>query len=718
MDKKMSSENMATSKGGGNVISNEGESYKQSDAVCEIPTEDIAHTLGEDVENVGENSGRKKKSIKMNKKELAREKKKRNQEAMTHASKEYMAGKFSSIRACARHHNIPFLSLYYGLVVNGGQFSGSGKSTNIMTTSEEKKVADFVKWKASIGYGVNWMMLQLLLQEVLVAVTKSNPMRKTGLEDIDQLPHRSWVRRFAERHNLKLRATSEISKGRQVIKPQDITNWQKDTWEFFSNDPELLAALQDPQRVFNQDETPIQLGIGNQFLLAEKGSKLLYNVTSNTRDHITASFIVSAAGGMVPPRCVFKGVRNVALNHLKDLPKDGLSGEWGLSVSPKGFVTSDLFVTILKDMDKYLSINSIQRPVILFIDGATPHISLEMRDFCIEKKIQPWLLKPNTSHLCQPLDLSFFGSLKSGLKKLQYIWQQDPKHIGVSLSKYTVVPLLQQATEEILGNKPHIIGKGFLKAGICPWNPNAVDMTRMEPSTVFSRDVISDGRVSQDQEPNPCLSPSTSSAIGSEGQVTLATSHEDIRGTVTSDVRVPQDRELNPSLSSSTSAVIGPEGQIKLARSHEDIGDTGVFQPMNEQLGSVPMEENNMPVFNNRMLHQFEAIFLMEDQKTMFEKMFHDKKLDDKNTLFQSWLPMKLATLPSEVQALDAVIESRSPKDIPQRKKRTNRGLPVGQDRFNPTSEEWKKIMENQKKPKETNSQNTTKKKRGRPKKI
>ena len=151
MDKKMSSENMATSKGGGNVISNEGESYKQSDAVCEIPTEDIAHTLGEDVENVGENSGRKKKSIKMNKKELAREKKKRNQEAMTHASKEYMAGKFSSIRACARHHNISFLSLYYGLVVNGGQFSGSGKSTNIMTTSKEKKVADFVKWKASIG---------------------------------------------------------------------------------------------------------------------------------------------------------------------------------------------------------------------------------------------------------------------------------------------------------------------------------------------------------------------------------------------------------------------------------------------------------------------------------------------------------------------------------------------------------------------------------------
>jgi hypothetical protein len=35
---------------------------------------------------------------------------------------------------------------------------------------------------------------------------------------------------------------------------------------------------------------------------------------------------VSANGDMVSPRCVFKGVRNIAQNKLKDLPKNGLSG--------------------------------------------------------------------------------------------------------------------------------------------------------------------------------------------------------------------------------------------------------------------------------------------------------------------------------------------------------------------------------------------------------
>ena len=90
-----------------------------------------------------------------------------------------------------------------------------------------------------------------------------------------------------------------------------------------SADPELLAALKDPSRNFNQDETSVQLGNNRQKVLACRGTKLLYHVSSSTRDHITISFTVSAKGRVVPPRCVFKGVRNVALQHLKDLSSDG-----------------------------------------------------------------------------------------------------------------------------------------------------------------------------------------------------------------------------------------------------------------------------------------------------------------------------------------------------------------------------------------------------------
>ena len=63
------------------------------------------------------------------------------------------------------------------------------------------------------------------------------------------------------------------------------------------------------------------------------------------------------------------------------------------------------------------------------------------------------------------------------------MWHQD--HIGLSMTRYAVVPLLQDATKSILQNMHGLIGNGFRKAGLFPWNTDAVDMTRMGPSAVF-----------------------------------------------------------------------------------------------------------------------------------------------------------------------------------------------------------------------------------------
>ena len=50
----------------------------------------------------------------------------------------------------------------------------------------------------------------------------------------------------------------QISKGQQVISAEELALWQNDTWKTLSADPELLAALKDPSRNFNQDETSVQ----------------------------------------------------------------------------------------------------------------------------------------------------------------------------------------------------------------------------------------------------------------------------------------------------------------------------------------------------------------------------------------------------------------------------------------------------------------------------
>ena len=105
------------------------------------------------------------------------------------------------------------------------------------------------------------------------------------------------------------------------------------------------------------------------------------------------------------------------------------------------------------------------------MDGAAPHISLAMAEYCKVQGIQPWLLKPNTTHLTQPLDLTVMKSLKDILKRKVTAWQHSNM---TSLTKYSVVPLLRESVEELL-TRPEVIVNGFQCAGIVPLDPSAVN---------------------------------------------------------------------------------------------------------------------------------------------------------------------------------------------------------------------------------------------------
>ena len=195
-----------------------------------------------EVEN-DENDNKIRKSKKQ--KNFEKEKEKREtKEKYRKAAHEFHQGKYASLKEAARTHNVKYTTLYNGVVNCGGEFRGSGQFTSRLLPEEEMKIVDHVKWRASVGYGLDWNMLRLLIQEVLQNVKLINPDRVTGLEDTDQLPDPSYVRRLAVRHNLAIRATMEISKGRQVVTPHEMKLWQEDAISVFSSKPELMEALQ------------------------------------------------------------------------------------------------------------------------------------------------------------------------------------------------------------------------------------------------------------------------------------------------------------------------------------------------------------------------------------------------------------------------------------------------------------------------------------------
>ena len=400
------------------------------------------------------------------------------------ACQQFQEGKFSSIFQASKHYGLPYSCLYRYLV-NGDEFKGKGRRSEVLTSEEEQKIVDHINYRQRIGSGMTYQQLQLLIQEVLVAVTSSNPERTSPYVDKGHLPNRNFVYRFAKRHNIALRATMEISKGRQILSIDDLVAWQKDTEAGLIDKEEFKDCFKDSSRVFNQDETSIQVGSDNGKVLAEKGTKVLYRVGGSSREHVTASYTVSAGGSCVPVRIFYKGVRNVATQHLKDLPNTGRSGAWQFGVTENGYVTRDSYLDVLKDLDSYLEKNNTKRPVILFIDGPNAHISLQAAAFCTLKKIQPWVLRANMTHLLQPLDLTFFSSLKKKLSQMAHVWHAGPQNAGQTLSKYSVMRILYDATEECLAN-PTLIPNGFRRAGLFPWDINAPDKTKLEPGSIYS----------------------------------------------------------------------------------------------------------------------------------------------------------------------------------------------------------------------------------------
>jgi hypothetical protein len=541
-----------------------------------------------------------------------------------------------------------------------------------------------------------------------------------------------------------------------------------------SRKPELLAALQDPSRVFNMDETSVQIGSSGHRVLAEKNTKVLYSISSGSRDHITACYMVSANGSIVPPRLVFKGVRNVAQTHLKNLPKDGKSGDWQMSVSPKGFVTRELHMEILHDLDKFLVTNEINRPVILFLDGASPHISLDALKFCKEKNIQPWLFRPNMTHLLQPLDLTFFSSLKSELKSIVWNWHGEVANAGQTLNKYSVVVLLQKATEKCL-DKEGIISNGFRRAGLTPWDTTAPDVSKLLPGTIFSdsahtADTAATAAIADTAEQAVTDPPSssnnnlehnntstedmtvnencqTSSTLDRETSDLADTSmvHNSFLDQAFIDEQSNMDPEMERSVDSSyfveensylenlfqspsptdkdanivsshTEGSTVPKpywtGHVKVCPNCSKrildrlfsihisscVAQPVVPDPTTEVTPTPPTQlMSSVPQFSlaerATQLNKFEVLLLTLEQISEFNRHFTERNLDIMEPLFQAWLILKNASLPTESQALQEVIANHTATNIPKKKTTRKRNLPDGPARYDINSQEWENIL-------------------------
>src|SRR5258708_32250175 len=130
------------------------------------------------------------------------------------------------------------------------------------------------------------------------------------------------------------------------------------------------------------------------------------------REWVTVIQGIRANGWVMPPFIIFAGKHLLLSWFSDDIPKD-----WILNVSDNGWTTNELALKWLHHFHLHTEKRRKGGYQLLIIDGHESHNSLEFQDFCKEKNIITLCMPAHASHLLQPLDVGWFGPVKSAYGK-------------------------------------------------------------------------------------------------------------------------------------------------------------------------------------------------------------------------------------------------------------------------------------------------------------
>ena len=146
------------------------------------------------------------------------------------------------------------------------------------------------------------------MEDVLTSVQNmlnDNPDRSTTFKD--NRPGKKWIELFMNRHKgqISVRVPERVSKARAGVTEAEIRAWfeclRKDMAEM-----DCLDVLNEPDRVFNTDESCIQLSPKCGRVLGETKNKNVYEVAPGPeKSNLTFLGTFSASGEMPTPMLIY-----------------------------------------------------------------------------------------------------------------------------------------------------------------------------------------------------------------------------------------------------------------------------------------------------------------------------------------------------------------------------------------------------------------------------
>lgn len=336
-----------------------------------------------------------------------------------------------------------------------------GKPT-ILSEEDENRIVDFIFRSAKAGFPTDTKRLRISVGQYMQLCGRTTAFR-------NGTPGRKWMQLFLKRHpEVSRRIPSALSKQRTHVTEAQIRKWFNEVSTYIC-DEKLQKVLRNPDSVFNLDETSMHLVPMKESVLAKRGEKYVHTANANSeKETFTALFCANAAGVLAPPLILFPYKMRLPAAIVYSMPNG-----WSAGKSESGWMTQETFYYYLKNVFyPWLVKCNASFPVIVFLDGHKSHVCYQTIEFCREHGIILICLYPNSTHVLQPLDVSFFRGLKVRWNKRLIDWRTDRG--GEALTRTEYGPLLKQVVDDI-DNISNTLQNGFRKCGLLPFDPDAVN---------------------------------------------------------------------------------------------------------------------------------------------------------------------------------------------------------------------------------------------------
>lgn len=358
---------------------------------------------------------------------------------------------------------------------------GLGRFQTTFSSETEKELLSHLQLLESRGFGLTPTDVRTLAYQLAekngLQHRFNNETQKAGWD---------WLAGFRKRNpGISLRKPEGTSFARA-------SGFNKEAvMTFFNTFEKVLAEINiPPNRIYNMDESALTTVHDPPKVFAKTGKKQVGTITSGERgSHVTVVCAVSATGHYIPPVFIF------ARKNLKHELLDGAPvGSIGL-VQEKGWMTGELFEKVLKHFVNHAK-PSVDDKILLIIDGHTSHKQLPVLEYAKENGIVLVCLPPHCTHHMQPLDVSFYGPLKTYYNQEVHKWLRN--HPGRVVTQYQICSLFTGAYGKAA--TIHNAQSSFQNTGLYPFNRDIFPQHLFVPSETAQDDVVTSVQASANND--------------------------------------------------------------------------------------------------------------------------------------------------------------------------------------------------------------------------